>query len=116
MPPLTSFIQVIPSKDTDLDVEDIFACAPGLIFPDDTRNQHGDPGSTIVYQSPRFGDIELTTADPVREEERQLFSHYLWNAGIKLAGLISEVGDVDEGEKWDWSVEGEKVLEFGAGG
>ncbi|KAK5165962.1 uncharacterized protein LTR77_008886 [Saxophila tyrrhenica] len=108
MPPLTSVIQIIP-PDKDEEIEDIFACAPGLIFTDDTRNHHGDPGSTIVYKSARFGDIDLKTTDPEREEERQLFGHYLWNAGIKLAELVSEE---DDGR---WSVKGRRVLELGAG-
>ncbi len=107
-PTLTDVIHVIP-PDKDETVEDIFACAPGLIFADDTRNFHGDPGSTIVYKSVRFGNIELKTTDPDREEERQLFGHYLWNAGIKMAELISGEG----GEKW--CVKGRKVLELGAG-
>ncbi|EMD00657.1 hypothetical protein BAUCODRAFT_55401, partial [Baudoinia panamericana UAMH 10762] len=91
--------------------EDIFASAPGLIFTDDLRNNHGDPGSTIVYKSKRFGDIELETADPSIERERQLFSHYLWNAGIKLAELISD----EHADGGKWSVNGERVLELGAG-
>lgn len=63
----------------------------------------------IVYKSPRFSNIELRTADPEGEAERQLFSHYLWNAGIHLANLISNEADLR------WSVQDEKVLELGAG-
>ncbi|KAK1092710.1 hypothetical protein LTR48_003812 [Friedmanniomyces endolithicus] len=107
---LTDLIHIIP-PDRDEEPEDIFASAPGLIFTDDTRNQHGDPGSIIVYKSKRFGDIELTTVDPEREDERQLFSHYLWNAGIKTAELISSPA----AEEAHWSVKGERVLELGAG-
>lgn len=110
MSALTDVIQIIPPDRID-DPEDIFAAAPGLIFTDDLRNSHGDPGSTIVYKSKRFGSIELKTADPQAEDERQLFSHYLWNAGIKLAEIISQ-HSVQNGE---WTVEGEKVLELGAG-
>ncbi|KAK3684465.1 hypothetical protein LTR37_020242 [Vermiconidia calcicola] len=106
---LTNVIQVIPPDDAN-EPEDIFASAPGLIFTDDTRDQHGDPGSTIVYRSARFGNIELKTADPMGENERQLFGHYLWNAGIKMAELISDEEDVT------WSVKGRRVLELGAGG
>jgi len=105
---LTDLIQIIP-PDREDEPEDIFASAPGLIFTDDLRNQHGDPGSTIVYKSSRFGHIELKTADPEVEDERRLFSHYLWNAGIKLVELISEQ------ENGSWSVQDEKVLELGAG-
>lgn len=107
MPNLTSLIQIIP-PDSSETPEDIFAAAPGLIFTDDLRNQHGDPGSTIIYKSSRFGNIELQTADPASEDERKLFSHYLWNAGIKLAELISERKD-------QWTVKGKNVLELGAG-
>ncbi|KAK0333480.1 hypothetical protein LTR91_012622 [Friedmanniomyces endolithicus] len=60
---LTDLIHIIP-PDRDEEPEDIFASAPGLIFTDDTRNQHGDPGSIIVYKSKRFGDIELRLWTP----------------------------------------------------
>lgn len=68
MPSLTSLVRVIPPNKAD-DPEDIFASAPGLIFTDDLRNLHGDPDSVVVYQSKRFGDIELRTADPEGETE-----------------------------------------------
>lgn len=114
MPPLTNAIQVLPPEGNEEEVEDIFASAPGLIFPDDTRNSHGDAGATIVYKSRRFGEIELKTADPVGEGERLLFGHYLWNAGIKLAGLVGE--EDDEGENGaKWRIRGEDVLELGSG-
>lgn len=112
MSSLTSLIQVIP-PDIDETPEDIFAAAPGLIFPDDSRNTHGDPGSTIVYKNSRFGNIELKTADPESEDERKLFGHYLWNAGIKMAELITNA-DLESGED-RWSVREQKVLELGAG-
>ena len=110
MPNLTDLIRVVP-PDREEEVEDIYASAAYLIFPDDTRTNHGDPGSFLVYQSRRFGHIELSIADPEREDERQLFSHYLWNAGIKLAELVSDA----ETEGNVWSVEGHRVLELGAG-
>lgn len=113
MPNLTSLIQVIP-PDIDETAEDIFASAPGLIFTDDLRNQHGDPGATIVYKSSRFGNIELKTADPESEHERKLFGHYLWNAGVKMAELIANADGEGDGAKW--SVKGRTVLELGAGG
>lgn len=107
MPSLTDLVHVIP-PDKDDDPEDIFASAPGFLFTDDLRNIHGDPESTVVYLSKRFGPIELRTADPNDEVERRLFSHYVWNASIKLAELISEKDS-------RWSVEEETVLELGAG-
>ena len=109
MPNITELVHIIP-PDADDKPEDIFAAAPGLIFTDDLRNLHGDPGSTIVYKSRRFGDIALRTADPEGEDERKLFSHYLWNAGIKIAELISREDDSE------WSVQDQSVLELGAGG
>lgn len=107
MPSLTDLVHVIP-PDRDEEPEDIFASAPGLIFTDDLRVLHGDPDSLVVYKSRRFGPIELRTADPVSENERRLFSHYVWNASLKLAELISADGD-------EWSVRDETVLELGAG-
>ena len=104
---LTDLIHILLPDRAD-EPEDIFASAPGLIFTDDLHNTHGDPGSTIIYKSARFGNIELKTADPQLENERRLFSHYLWNAGIQLAELISEEGK--------WTVKAHKVLELGAGG
>ena len=110
MPNLTDLVHIIPPDRVD-EPEDIFAFAAGLIFTDDLRNLHGDPESIIVYKSKRFGDIKLRTADPENNDERQLFSHYLWNAGIKMAELISDDA-VDDG---NWSVAGHHVLELGAG-
>lgn len=75
-------------------------------------NSHGAPESIIQYKNARFGALELQTADPDGEDERQLFSHYLWNAGLKLAELISHANEHDDKR---WNVEGERVLELGAG-
>ncbi|CAC9888153.1 unnamed protein product [Aureobasidium pullulans] len=111
---LTELIREIPATEEDTP-EDIFASAPGFLFTDDLRNQHGDPGSIIVYKSQRFGDIELTTADPNGEEERTLFSHYLWNAGILMAERVSGQRLLNEQEEKQWAVEGHNVLELGAG-
>ncbi|CAK4031637.1 Hypothetical predicted protein [Lecanosticta acicola] len=104
--PLTDLVSVIP-PDIEDEPEDIFAAASGLFF-NDFANQHGGERSTILYKSKKFGNIELRTADPEREHDRKLFAHYLWNAGIKLAELIS-------GDKEEWTVRDEKVLELGAG-
>lgn len=104
---LTDLVDVIP-PDRDDDPEDIFAAATSSLFKD-VSNLHGDPDSTVVYKSKRFGPIELRTADPEGENERRLFSHYVWNASIKLSELMSTAGGA-------WDVEGERVLELGAGG
>lgn len=107
-----SYLVKLISPDVDDEPEDIFAAAPGFLFTDDLTNSHGAPQSIIQYKNARFGDIELRTADPEGEDERRLFSHYLWNAGLKLAELITHA---DKQEDKRWSVEGEKILELGAG-
>lgn len=111
---LTELVREIPATEED-SPEDIFASAPGFLFTDDLRNQHGDPGSVIVYKSQRFGEISLTTADPNGEEERTLFSHYLWNAGILMAERVSGQRLLNHEEEKQWSVQGHNVLELGAG-
>jgi EEF1A N-terminal glycine/lysine methyltransferase len=93
------------------DPEDILSSSLGVIFPDDITNQHGDRDNSVIYLSPSFGPLTLTLADPQGEDSRKLFSHFLWNAGLQLAEFIEE-GDL---QGRDWSVEGERVLELGAG-
>lgn len=110
---LTDLIQTIPSSNEETP-EDIFASAPGLIFTDDLRNLHGEPGALLIYKS-IYGDIEMRTADPEAESDRRLFAHYLWNAGILMAERISGRRVVDESERAAWSVAKETVLELGAG-
>ncbi|KAK5014333.1 hypothetical protein LTR60_003277 [Cryomyces antarcticus] len=160
MPSLTDLIRVVQPATATPEIEDIFSASLGLIFTDDLRNQHGDPGATIVYRpsSARIrdkiengrqerrsgglqtgatdndeevdrlavnfgvsgGEIELSVADPKGEDERRLFAHYLWNAGILMAEMIAAASEHDtEGiagrEHTRWSVQGEIVLELGAG-
>lgn len=102
----------IPGKEATSQ-EDIFNAGLNLLFPDDAQASHGDPGSYIIYTSPRFGDIQLKLVDPEGANERLLFAHYLWNSGITLADFISQAvgspGDL-------WNVSGLEVLELGAGG
>ena len=159
---LSSLIRPHPSslKHPDQETEeDIFSSSLGTLFPNDEVNQHGEPGSRVIYRSSRFGDIELQLPEPAKEEERGLFAHYVWNAGVMLAELIargkggfraevevkgevngeSEQGTRDYGteegvwgekgrremeerstlqrdfEEYDWSVQGHRVLELGAG-
>ena len=90
------------------DPEDIIFSSLGVIFPDDITNQHGDRDHSVIYVSPTFGSITLTLADPQGEDNRRLFSHFLWNSGLQLAEFIEE-------DDQDWRVEGERVLELGAG-
>lgn len=137
---LTNLISVThPITDTSPQDIDIFASALSTVFPDDTRNQHGDPGATVMYTPSRASrlwgrEVKLSVCEPERDEERRLFAHYLWNAGVwlgeRVAGgegreLDGEGEDGDGGEeemegtdcgRWEgWSVEGETVLELGAG-
>ena len=89
------------------DPEDYFGQSLGVIFPDDITNQHGDIDHSVIYLSPRFGEIKLELADPKGDDNRKLFSHFLWNSGLQLAELIEEGGE--------WDVKRKKVLELGAG-
>lgn len=100
---LTDKIRVEQKSDI-VEAEDIFADAASL-FPDDTRNAHGDPEAIVVYAA-STGDIRLTAADVAGENDRRLFAHYLWNASIYCAQMI---------ESGDWCVENSTVLELGAG-
>ncbi|TVY55973.1 Protein N-terminal and lysine N-methyltransferase EFM7, partial [Lachnellula cervina] len=104
--------------------EDILSSALGVIFPDDITNQHGDPSTPIIYLSPAHGAVHLTLADPRGEDNRRLFSHFLWNAAV-LLGEFMEEGEGGGGEeggvkgkgkgKGTWDVRGLDVLEVGAG-
>ncbi|KAF2817613.1 uncharacterized protein BDZ99DRAFT_374934 [Mytilinidion resinicola] len=124
--------------------EDYLFSALGTLFPDDCQNMHGvGPDTVILYKNRRFGELELTVADPSGEEERRKFAHYLWNAGVLMGELVggrkgdndgdgtdSGVEEVNEDdiagwgtERWWaseeeeklWRVKGETVLELGAG-
>jgi nicotinamide N-methyltransferase len=116
-PSLVDLIETVSAKDEpdEESNEDIFSSGSRFLYPDDVRNSHGDKGVTVVYKSKRFDDISLLTADPEGEDERKLFSYYLWNAGILMAERISGERVDDELERRLWSVEGRSVLELGAG-
>ncbi|EPS35639.1 hypothetical protein H072_10934 [Dactylellina haptotyla CBS 200.50] len=92
------------TPDRDPDDIDFFESSLTTIFGD-VRNQHGDPGQSVTYTSPKYGGIKLGLAD-VNKEETRLFSHHLWNAGVEVAAMI---------ENGELQVEGETVLELGAG-
>ncbi|KAF3040727.1 hypothetical protein E8E12_008036 [Didymella heteroderae] len=134
---LPTLIDVRRPEGKDLDPEDIFGSSLGGVFTDDLQNQHGDdPETVIVYKNARHGNLEFQTADINGEEERRKMAHYLWNAGVLMAELVGgrpEDGqsvrfDVFGNEGWKngewwmsreeeklWSVEGESVIELGAG-
>ena len=117
--------------DTRDEPEDFFASSLSVIFPDDVTNQHGDANHALIYTSPYLSQpILLELDDPTDAEERYLFSHYLWNAGLLLAELIeqdtlglpafptkngSSCGNGGNGEKGPFHVEGLSVAEVGAG-
>lgn len=90
-------------KETDSALE-YFESSLTTIF-NHVRNQHGEPGKLVQYNSSNYGPIKLALADPDKEDTR-LFSHFLWNAGVEVAGMI-EQGEV--------VVDGKEVLEVGAG-
>lgn len=112
--------------------EDIFASSLSMLFTDDVQNSHGLPGQSVIYTSPRFGDIKLgIPAHPDIDEGRRLFAHYLWNAGVVAADAIEvasshsdkhDMAKEDEHEdgkvNWErkyWNVKDKDVLELGAG-
>ncbi|MCJ1284169.1 hypothetical protein MMC26_003500 [Xylographa opegraphella] len=108
----------LPSPNESDSTEDIFSSALNTIFTDDLLNQHGDPGSSVIYKSKAFGDLELKLVDPRGEDARRLFAQYLWNSGILIAELIG--GGTDDGHAMkarggSWNVRGETVMELGAG-
>jgi nicotinamide N-methyltransferase len=134
---LSSLLRARPKLATTIpDPEDIFQSSLGLIFTDDLQNQHGDPGNIVQYRSNGYGDLDFDVADPSGEVERTKFAHYLWNAGVLMAEFIGGESKKDlvvegewgfrrftEGRTWwlrddeadVWRVDGENVLELGAG-
>jgi nicotinamide N-methyltransferase len=115
---LSSLIR-LPVSTEPSSTEDIFSFAVGLIFTDDIRNQHGDPGSSIIYKSKAYGDLELRLVDPGGEDARKLFAQYLWNSGVLIAEFVgggTEDGEAMKTNGYNWTVKGGKVLELGAGG
>lgn len=134
---LPTLIDIRQPEGKELDPADIFGSSLGGVFTDDLQNQHGDdPDTVIVYKNARHGNLEFRTADINGEEERRKMAHYLWNAGVLMAELVGgRLGDerdapsgavIDEGwqkgawwvgkdEEKSWSVDGETVIELGAG-
>lgn len=111
---LTDKIRVEQSTSSADSPEDIFSESLPL-FPDETRNHHGDPDAVVVYSSTPFGDVRLRVAEPAGEQERMLFAHYVWNASVLLAEMISGLYEEYGGVRRSWDVEDERVLELGAG-
>jgi len=78
--------------------------------------------------------LAFGVADPGAAAERAVFAHWVWNAGALLAELVGGPAGADDRQGWGarrfadgrawwvgvdeirrWSVEGEDVLELGAG-
>lgn len=105
---LTDNVRTVPKA--SLGADDVLSCSLANLFPDDERNQHGNSDQVVVYDSPRFGEVFLTLANPAEGRPRRLFAHYLWNASIWLAAAMS---DAQLSTMWD--VRDQSVLELGAG-
>lgn len=119
---------------TDDSPEDLFTSFLPYLFPDDAPPFHGDPGQHLLYSSPRYGELDImvpsypSQSDKPSEEvaagmkqedgkenkvekERRLFAHFLWSAAMVVAEGIEN----DDGGEGVWRVNGERVLELGAG-
>jgi hypothetical protein len=133
------------SSDVEESPEDLFGIFLPYLFPDDARSFHGDPGQYLLYSSPRYGELEIMipsypgqTGKKSEEvaigleekeggsqtkEERQLFAHFLWSAGMVVAEGIENANcqatENDSAAQKEareiWSVYGETVIELGAG-
>lgn len=106
--------------------EDLFATSLGVIFPDDVTIQHGDADHPLIYASPHLPrPLRFDLSDPNGENDRLLYSHYLWNASLLLAelierdtlGLARPAGGAaaPASAAADFSVRGLSVVEVGAG-
>jgi EEF1A N-terminal glycine/lysine methyltransferase len=121
---LTSRIHIRPPSDPE--PEDIFQSSLHALFLDDSQSSHGNPGDTLIYRSPRYGEIKINLpAHPDHDAGRRLFAHYLWNASVLVADMIEEASQPTSGSLIDcgspdldqgyWDVRGERILELGAG-
>ncbi|KAK4082174.1 uncharacterized protein Triagg1_1986 [Trichoderma aggressivum f. europaeum] len=106
--------------------EDYLSTSLGVIFPDDIVNQHGDAEHSLLYASPKLPKtLQIELAEPERETDRRLFSHYLWNASLLLAEFIERdsLETDEEEERQDRGLGGDvsfdtrglHTLELGAG-
>ncbi|KAL5003794.1 hypothetical protein BDV10DRAFT_3308 [Aspergillus recurvatus] len=127
--------------DAEDDTEDLFSSFLPHLFPEDAPQFHGDPGQHLLYSSPRYGELQIMvpsypsqsqTGERSKEiaegllrsdsqvnrveEGRKLFAHFLWSAAMVVAEGL-EQADTGSGnsDAEIWKVQGEKVLELGAG-
>jgi hypothetical protein len=92
---LASRIHVSTPSETE--PEDIFQSSLAVLFSDDTQSSHGNPGDSLIYRSPCYGNIKIfLSTHPDVHARRQLFAHYLWNAGILVADMIERASSCDE--------------------
>ncbi|KAM0327713.1 hypothetical protein ACHAQA_006008 [Verticillium albo-atrum] len=76
--------------------EDFLSSALSTLDPEDQPNIHGDAEHGLLYTSPHLPKpLTICLADPSTDQDRKLFSHYLWNASLLLAELI-EAGSLPE--------------------
>ncbi|KAH8147024.1 uncharacterized protein LAJ45_08823 [Morchella importuna] len=101
---LTNKVVELENSGSETEDVDIFEQSIFTIFAE-ARNQHGEPGHYVLYKSDVYGDIKLRLSDPDKENN-SLFSHFLWNAGVQAAEMITE-GEFD--------VKDQTVVEMGAG-
>lgn len=100
-------IDKLTLADTAVEKQDVdfFEDALFTIFAD-TKDQHGDPGQSVIYTNDVHGKIILKLVNP-DAGDNGLFSHFLWNAGVQAAEMITNGAE--------YSVAGKSVLELGAG-
>ncbi|KAK2793276.1 hypothetical protein FQN50_010016 [Emmonsiellopsis sp. PD_5] len=126
------------STSTDTDPEDVLTSFLPHLFPDEAPSCLGEPGKAVAYASGIWGDVTVMVPDYPKEEEeeegedgqgedvleggggveegRRLFAHYLWGGGLVIAEGIERGAAGSRGERdMLWRVEGERVLEVGAG-
>ncbi|CAZ79467.1 unnamed protein product [Tuber melanosporum] len=100
---LTNTIEELDPR-SESDPATVFEDSLSTIFSD-PRVQHGEPGKYVLYKSEELGDFKLRLADP-DPSNHSLFSHFVWNAALQAAELITTA---------EFNVAGKKVLEVGAG-
>ncbi|KAI5476428.1 putative nicotinamide N-methyltransferase [Pseudohyphozyma bogoriensis] len=96
------------AKDDDDDPLDLFNDAL-LSFFDEVLPANGNPSASFTYTPPASASnpAPLTVTIPASQSGLiELQAHYVWNAGIRMANLIT-TGKVE--------VKGKNVIELGAG-
>lgn len=125
-------------EEVEEEVEDLFASVLPHLLPDDAPSFHGDPGQLLQYVSPLYGNLEILVPSypgqsDSRNEEiaagqrapgddkpspieagRRLFAHFLWSAALVVAEGVENAAAKKSGNGM-WDVDGQTVLELGAG-